>query len=519
MAGAGGFVLAHVSHDFSRPGSGTAPGSAQIQISPARAAVPPGGSVLLNCSVACGGDPVLGLETALTKREVSRGARWRLYALSGVREDSQPLCYAVCDGRQLSASASIFLYRFPERVELAPLPSWQPVGENVTLLCQVKGGAPRNQLTVELLRGEEVLSQGLPVGNPISATATVLAGREDHGANFSCRARLDLRPLGLELFYNTSVPRQLQTFVLPETEPKLSTPRVLEVGTRPQVTCSMDGLFPAPEAQVRMAVGDQQLIPTVTHSNGTVVASGNVATEQEGTQTLVCEVELGSRKRTTQSPLTAAEVSAGDQVTVDCEAGSGAVVTLSGAPAGSPSPRAQLQLRASAEDNGRRFSCSAALEVAGQVLRKNQTRALTVLYGPWLDERDCPGNWTWHEGSQQTLRCQASGNPHPELKCHRRNDNALLPIGDLRPVTRELEGTYVCVATSSRGQVTREVFLKVLYQQQSNMAWIVLAVAAITLGTVAAAACLYNRQRKIRQYRLQKAQEEALKLKAQATPP
>lgn len=100
---------------------------------------------------------------------------------------------------------------FPERVELESLPHWQPVGKNLTLRCQVEGGAPRPHLSVVLLRGEEELSRQMKV-NLTEVTATVLAGRDDHGANFSCRTELDLRSEGLGLFQNISVPRQLRTF-------------------------------------------------------------------------------------------------------------------------------------------------------------------------------------------------------------------------------------------------------------------------------------------------------------------
>lgn len=100
----------------------------------------------------------------------------------------------------------------PKRVELAPLPHWQPVGENLTLRCQVEGGVPRTYLSVLLLRGEEVLSWQSGVKEPTEFTTTVLAGRGDHGANFSCRTELDLRPKNQGLFQNSSVPRQLRTF-------------------------------------------------------------------------------------------------------------------------------------------------------------------------------------------------------------------------------------------------------------------------------------------------------------------
>lgn len=80
------------------------------------------------------------------------------------------------------------------------------------------------------------------------------------------------------------------------------------------------------------------------------------------------------------------EVSEGTNVIVECTAHGGAEVMLSGAPSGLPAPSAQLELNASAEDNRRSFTCSAALKVDGQVLRKNQTRELRVLC-----EWDC---WT-----------------------------------------------------------------------------------------------------------------------------
>jgi len=308
---------------------------------------------------------------------------------------------------------------------------------------------------------------------------------------------------------------------------------MVEVGTQWAVNCTMDGLFPAAEAKVGLTLAEQKLPSTSLYSKDSVLAMANVKANaaEEGTQEVACVVTLGEQDRMWKEDVTLysfpapnltlsePEVSEGTVVTVECEAQAGVVVSLSGLPPGPPAPRAQFQLNASAADHRRSFSCSAALDVAGHVLHKHQTRELRVLYGPRLDQRDCPGNWTWEEGSQQTLRCQAWGNPVPELKCHRKEDKALLPIGDLRPVKREVAGTYLCQARSPRGVVTREVVLNVTYHQ-NNMVIIILVAAAVILGTVSAAAYLYNRQRKIQKYRLQKAQEAAaMKLNTPATPP
>ncbi|XP_032739853.1 intercellular adhesion molecule 1 isoform X1 [Lontra canadensis] len=507
-------------------------GGAQISVHPPEATIPRGGTIQVNCSTSCDQTPTLGLETQLTKKEVAHGSHWKVFELSDVQEDSHPICFVNC-GYQMMAPMSLTVYWFPERVELLPLPRWQPVGENITLRCQVAGGAPRRNLTVVLLRGEEELSRQPAVGEPAEVTVAVLAGREDHLANFSCRTELDLRPGGLGLFQNSSAPRQLQTFVLPETQPRLATPTIVEVGTQWTVNCTLDGLFPAAEAKVILMLAEKTLDSTSLYSKDSVLAMANVKanSQEEGIQQLACVVTLGGRDQKREEnvvlysfpapslTLSEPEVSEGTVVTVECEAQAGATVLLEGLSSESPAHRAEFRLNASAADHRRSFSCSATLIVAGHLLHKNQIRELRVLYGPRLDERDCPGNWTWEEGSQQTLRCQAWGNPVPELKCHRKGDNALLPIGDLRPVKREVAGTYLCEARSPRGVTRREVVLNVTYHQ-NNMAIIIVVAVAVLLGTVSGAAYLYNRQRKIQKYKLQKAQEAAaMKLNTPATPP
>lgn len=102
-----------------------------------------------------------------------------------------------------------------------------------------------------------------------------------------------------------------------------------------------------------------------------------------------------------------------------------------------------------------------------QVLVLSELSLISVPYiispdGPRLDETDCLGNWSWQEGSHQTLKCQAWGNPSPKLTCRRKADGALLPIGVVKSVKREMNGTYECHAFSSHGNVTRNVYLTVL---------------------------------------------------------
>lgn len=80
---------------------------------------------------------------------------------------------------------------------------------------------------------------------------------------------------------------------------------------------------------------------------------------------------------------------------------------------------------------------------------------------PRLDDSDCPRNWTWPEGPEQTLRCEARGNPAPSVHCARPDGGAVLALGLLGPITRALAGTYRCTAANVQGEAVKDVTLTV----------------------------------------------------------
>ncbi|XP_032321495.1 intercellular adhesion molecule 5 isoform X4 [Camelus ferus] len=452
-------------------------------LQPRVALVERGGSLWLNCSTNCPRPERGGLETSLRRNGTQRGLRWLARQLVDIREpETQPVCFFRCARRTLQARGLIRTFQRPDRVELVPLPAWQPVGENFTLSCRVPGAGPRGSLTLTLLRGAQELIRRSFFGEPPRArgavlTATVLARREDHGANFSCRAELDLRPHGLGLFENSSAPRELRTFALPPDSPRLAAPRLLEVDSERPVSCAMDGLFPASEAGVYLALGDQRLSPDITLEGDAFMATATTtaSAEQEGARQLVCNVTLGGESRESRENvtvysfpeplLTLSEPNApeGKTVTVTCTAGPRALVTLDGIPAAVPGQPAQLQLNATENDDRRGFFCDATLEVDGETLSKNESAELRVLYAPRLDDSDCPRSWTWPEGPEQTLRCEARGNPEPSVHCARPDGGSVLALGLLGPVTRALAGTYRCTATNAQGEAVKDVTLTVEY--------------------------------------------------------
>ncbi|XP_065773823.1 intercellular adhesion molecule 3 isoform X3 [Muntiacus reevesi] len=210
----------------------------QLRVEPKDPVVPFGKPLVVNCSLDCPSPGLIFLETALSKETHSSGLGWAAFRLTNVTGDMELLCSGLCNELQVVGSSNITVYGFPERVELAPLPLWQPVGEQLNLSCLVFGGAPRDHLTVVLLRWEEELGRQ-PVGKeePAKVTFMVQPRREDHGTNFSCRSELDLRSQGLELFQNTSGPRKLRTFGFQGPNLNLSEPNAAE-GTPVTVTCA-----------------------------------------------------------------------------------------------------------------------------------------------------------------------------------------------------------------------------------------------------------------------------------------
>lgn len=472
----------------------------QVHVEPQDPLVLTGEPLVVKCSTDCPQPESFILETFLSKETVDRGPGWETFRLN-MTEDAVILCAINCQGQQLTNSSSISTYSFPDSVELVPFLPWLPVGENLTVQCLVAGGAPRTQLTVVLLRGDEVLSRQPAVEEPALVSTTVLVLREHDGANFSCLTELDLRSRGLGLFQNSSDPQQLRTYVLPDTRPRYTGPRLLEVGKPWNATCSLEGLFPASEAHVHMQLGNQMLHPTVHTREDTVEAFVQVSNQtQEGHHNFLCSVSLGLERRKSLKyltfysfagpNLTLSESNAleGSVVNVTCTAGAREQVSLDGILAPGPGQPVQLKLNATELKDKHVFICTATLNVLGKLLHKIQSVQLRVRYSPRIDRARCPQHLIWKEDTLNVLHCQARGNPDPLLKCLQNNSRNPVPVGIPFIVTSNYSGTYLCQATSSLGIYT--LMLEIKVQDQNSQAVTIALIVLTILGLVAIAGSL-----------------------------
>ncbi|XP_024601614.1 intercellular adhesion molecule 4 [Neophocaena asiaeorientalis asiaeorientalis] len=167
-----------------------------VRISPEFKAVPPGGSVWLNCSSSCPLPEGSSLRTELRRGDTLSGHGWVSYQLLDVRAWSSDVhCFVTCAGETRGATARITAYKQPRSVILEP-----PVlmGSEYTLRCHVTHVFPVGFLVVILRRGGRVIYSeslerftGRDLAN-VTLTYALRARPSDFGQPVTCYARLDL---------------------------------------------------------------------------------------------------------------------------------------------------------------------------------------------------------------------------------------------------------------------------------------------------------------------------------------
>ncbi|XP_037361651.1 intercellular adhesion molecule 4 [Talpa occidentalis] len=192
---------------------GSSPAPFWVRLSPELTAVPPGGSVWLNCSSSCPLPEVSSLHTLLQRGKTLSGQGWVAYQLLDVKAWSSDVhCFVTCAGATLGATARITTYKVPRSVILEP-----PVlvGSEYTLRCHVTHVFPVGLLVVTLRRGGRVIYSeslerftGLDLAN-VTLTYVLSTKPRDFWLPVTCHARLNLDGLVIR---SSSAPMTLTAF-------------------------------------------------------------------------------------------------------------------------------------------------------------------------------------------------------------------------------------------------------------------------------------------------------------------
>ncbi|XP_004688799.1 PREDICTED: intercellular adhesion molecule 4 [Condylura cristata] len=192
---------------------GSSPAPFWVRLSPEFTAVPPGGSVWLNCSSSCPLPEVFRLHTLLLRGKTLSGRGWVAYQLLDLKAWSSDVhCFVTCAGETRGATARITTYKVPRSVILEP-----PVlvGSEYTLRCHVTHVFPVGLLVVTLRRGGRVIySESLERFTRLdlaNVTLTYVLSTEprDSWLPVTCHARLNLDGLVIR---SSSAPITLTAF-------------------------------------------------------------------------------------------------------------------------------------------------------------------------------------------------------------------------------------------------------------------------------------------------------------------
>ncbi|XP_074710810.1 intercellular adhesion molecule 1 isoform X3 [Strix uralensis] len=497
----------------------------ELLMEPAVPVVEYGGSIKLTLKMKCS-DPkaTSNVETSIRKKVENVTKEETVVELLNVTEWNPTLFrFYICYGKREKVPTKLIVYRAPESVELEPVPELA-VGKSHELVCHVSGTAPIQNLTVILWRGGEVLLtktfEWEKRDEPVRVTHRLTAQRQDNGQSVTCQAVLDLAPHGPR-FNRTSGPQALTVYEFPQ-DPKLESATLLEIGKTMNVNCIVGRIFPA--AKFKLVFADQTLNVSISQDGHRATAM--VSHSRPGDFRLVCTVTVGPEVRrkevtvhvysfplpqlnvNTTSPAAGTVVTGrchlppghSDELQLQIRAGRSVLVGWG------PSPLA-FSLTPREEDDGMELSCDAKIRNNSEALTKNVSVWLNVTARPWMDDGSCPPSQNWTEGQDETLRCQARGNPPPQLECAK--DGEPFPAGVPRPVTRAHAGTYRCQATNPLGTALRTITVAVHYHDPDVVLLVLVTVAVVAaLVTAGVSYGIYYRKKKIRHYRLQQRQQQ-----------
>lgn len=442
-----------------------------------------GSPVFWNCTTTTTCDMMahMGWETSLSKQE-NRNGRWITMNSTMNQWVTTPECFIIRpSGKAYPTQIEVIAYLPPEDVRIN-ISKVMEVSQSYELTCDVKNIAPKRNLTVLIKRGNETLHRELYASDQthgstnVTVSYRITAQREDHEAEYTCLAQLDLRP-NVQLFERSSN-TTVRVISLPEA-PKIDVPSVIEEGSKVITKCKVANAFPIEEAEIELKLKGKVLTNTTELRNGDVKSAEAVVLAAEpGNYSLECLARVGDIIKTVKKELlifnfpdpvlqifpNRDELPVGTEVNVTCaiektyprEVQLRIRIGPLLEPCEMESP-CTYDLRVQKEHAGVTAACEATMSAAN--LTRSASETLNVVYGPEFSDSLCPSTQTFVEGHNTTLSCKADGNPTPTVTCWKDES-----VGAWQQTGRSASGSFNCTATNSIGDSVRVVIVTVEYK-------------------------------------------------------
>ncbi|XP_069460170.1 intercellular adhesion molecule 5-like isoform X3 [Ambystoma mexicanum] len=457
-----------------------------------------GRSISLNCTMKCPAASK-GWETSLRKSERRHDLFWTWTSVVVGEWITYPKCYAIYPGGHSITNTTIVAYEPPDYVSI-DLSKVMEVGRAYNITCGVRNIAPKKYLTLLIRRGNDILyteSYNSPItGNgPVTMTRSITAQREDHRAEYTCLARLDLRPNAGVFEKSSSI--HVRAFDLP-LDPTIHALGYIELGADATAICEVARAVPLTDAKADLLLDATTLSGTTLINGDTLITEAIVPTDMPGNHTLECRVttDLDVVTRRVEQfiyvhsfpepvlNVKEANTLVGVDVNITCTLPetdpSEALITIKGSTTlktceGSSEITCNSILKAQKEDNAMNIECEARLRSLN--ITKSTFLTLNVTYGPEFSLSLCPITRTWLEGATATFSCKADGNPGPYVQCTK--DGGANVIGDWPGIMKNQSGVYQCLARNYYGSSNWNVTVDVEYEPKfidslclGSLAWL-----------------------------------------------
>ncbi|XP_036794284.1 intercellular adhesion molecule 1-like [Oncorhynchus mykiss] len=179
--------------------------ASSLVLNPPRVVVRYGASVSVNCSTSSTDHEGMGWEDTFPHRSFEQDVNIVTWTVDNLTDWTiEPTCYiTLIDSKQPSKVLPVILYKTPDSVSISVLRHSGPMveGTQYQLQCDIQNIAPLQNLIVKWYKGNEPLDNvtystvsKTPVD--VSDTLMISPSRNDDGAQYRCRAELDLGPEG-----------------------------------------------------------------------------------------------------------------------------------------------------------------------------------------------------------------------------------------------------------------------------------------------------------------------------------
>ncbi|KAK6311713.1 hypothetical protein J4Q44_G00173770 [Coregonus suidteri] len=176
-----------------------------LELNPPRVVVRYGDSVSVNCSTSSTDHEGMGWEATYGGTGLEQDVNIVTWTVDNLTDWTiEPKCYITLnDSNQPIEVLPVILYKTPDSVSISVLSHSGPMveGTEYQLQCDIQNIAPQQNLVVKWYKGNEPVdnvtySNIIMTPVDVSAPLMISPSRDDDGAQYRCRAELDLGPEG-----------------------------------------------------------------------------------------------------------------------------------------------------------------------------------------------------------------------------------------------------------------------------------------------------------------------------------